>query len=100
MRCPACNERVIDFVVWGHGINAFRKLDCPSCGVKLRPSRRTIVLFFVMLISLIPLVIGVATAFEMLGLVEPYARIAFGLVMIPIAIAMAYFVWKTGYYSL
>jgi hypothetical protein len=100
VRCPACDERVLDFAVWGQGINAFRKLDCQACGAKLRPSRRTVVLFIVLMISTVPIAIGVAILLEMVGLAEPVARMAFGVVIIPLAVMAAYYVWKTGYYSL
>jgi DNA-directed RNA polymerase subunit RPC12/RpoP len=100
MRCPTCNERVIDFAVWGQGINAFRKVECPSCGAKLRPSARTIILFFVLLIAMAPLIISVASVSEMVGASETIARIIFGFKMIPLAIAAAYWLWKTEYYSI
>jgi hypothetical protein len=99
VRCPSCKERVIDFAVWGTGINAFRKLDCPACGAKLRPSRRTFLWFVVLLISSIPLAIGMTIVLEKLGLSEPTSRLVFGLLVIPLAGVAAYWVWKTGYYS-
>jgi hypothetical protein len=100
VRCPTCKERVIDFAVWGRGINAFRKVECPSCGAKLRSSRRTIVLSLFLLLACIPLAIGLVMAGEMVGVPEPIAPLIFGSIVIPLAIAAAYWVWTAGFYSL
>lgn len=100
MRCPACNERVIDFNVWGQGISAFRKVDCPICGVPLRPSRRICVVFVVLLVLLVPIVVGVVMTLEALGVQEPTGRVIFGCLMIPLVLAVSYWEWRTGFYAL
>ena len=100
MRCPACNECVIDFIVWGQGINAFRKVDCPSCGVPLRTSRRTCVVFVVLMVLLVPIVVGIATTLEALGVQETTGQVIFGCLMVPLVLAVSYWEWRTGFYAL
>jgi hypothetical protein len=100
LRCPACKERAIDFTVWGRGINAFRKVDCPNCGARLRASRRTFVVFVLLLVLLVPFAVGVATALDALGVPEATGEVMFGCLVIPSVIAVAYWEWKTGFYAL
>jgi hypothetical protein len=100
MRCPVCKQRVIDFATWGAGINAFLRCDCPNCGAHLGVSKRTVVISFLILASLIPLVVGAAMGLNRLGLKEGTAGIVFGCLLLPYAIGLAYIVWRTGFYSL
>ncbi len=100
MRCPACNERVIDFLVWGRGINAFRAVDCPHCGIGLKASWRTVFAFVVLLALILPLVVGVEHLLkEVLEIKSATVREAiFGAVLIPFAFAGGYLEWRTGSY--
>jgi hypothetical protein len=100
VRCPACNERVIDFLAWGQGINAFKKVDCPSCGAPLRTSRRTFVMVAVLATLLVPLIVGVAETTKTLGVPEATGRVIFGCLMIPLVLAVSYWEWRTGRYEL
>jgi Protein of unknown function (DUF3592) len=99
VRCPACKERVIDFIVWSQGINAFRRLDCPRCGAHLRVSRRTIVVCVLLLVLSVPLGVGMAETLNAFGVPEPTARVFFGCLIIPLAGVVAYITWRTGSYA-
>jgi hypothetical protein len=99
-RCPVCKGRVIDFLVWSQGNNAFRKLDCPHCEAHLRVSRRTTVVFMLLLGLTLPLAIVVAESMNALGVPEPTARVFFGCLIIPLAGVGAYFAWRTGFYAI
>lgn len=102
MRCPACKERVIDFLVWGRGPNAFRAVDCPHCGTGLKASWRTVLVFALVLALMVPLVIGVAHLLkDVLGIESASVRRAiFGAIIIPLAFAIGYLEWRTGSYVL
>jgi hypothetical protein len=101
VRCPACHERVIDFGVWGQGLHAFRSIECASCGAWLRPSRRTKVLFFALLLAILPFVIIVDMTLQKMGFADlSMRRLAFGCAAIPAALASAYAIWSTGKYTL
>lgn len=99
MRCPACKERVISFLNWSQGANAFCKCDCPHCGAPLRVSRRTILVFLLVSLLSVPLVVGIAASLSALDVSEPTARWIFGFVMIPLVGIAAYLVWRTGFYT-
>lgn len=100
MRCPACKERVIGFLLWSQGIHSFCKLDCPHCGANLRVSRRTVIVFVLLLLLLAPLVVGIAKVTDALGVPESTARVIFGAVMIPLVGVAAYLGWRTGSYAI
>jgi hypothetical protein len=100
MRCPACKKRVIGFFMWGQGLNAFRKVDCPHCGARLQTSWWIIIAAFWIFALAVIFTIGAAEVLRALGVPESTARIIFGCIMVPSVIGSSYLVWRTGFYSL
>jgi hypothetical protein len=100
MRCPACDERAIDFVTWGHGFNAFIGRDCPNCGARLKVSRRTVWVTLGLLVVVIALAVGMIEGGDRLKIPWLGNKLAFAVVLIPLVFAGGFWEWYTGRYSL
>lgn len=96
MKCPACQQRAIDFSTWGRGRN-WRRFDCQHCGVALKASRRT-VLCFVVGLALLPLFIFLAEwVSDQLQIRNTgQRRLVFGAITIPAIFLLAFWEWRSG----
>jgi hypothetical protein len=90
--------RVVEFTVWARGINAFRKTECPNCGVPLRPSRRTYLVFAMLLVLVVPFVVALDQGLAALGVDEKKRRLIFACTIIPCFLAICFWEWRTGSY--
>jgi hypothetical protein len=98
MKCPACNNRAVSFLQWGHGLVAFR-YTCPHCGKELRASQSTIA-WFVFMLCLIPVYIFVGERVsDYLHIeAESQRRLVFGAIVVPSILGISYFIWRFGRY--
>ena len=99
MKCPNCSSKVISFLDWCGGINAFR-YQCPHCGCSLRANARSIVACCIGFLIVVAEVWGGGLLLKQWGVSSGSVQklIIIAIMMLTIG-PVAYWVWKTGCYA-
>jgi hypothetical protein len=100
MRGPRCQFRVIPFSAWAVAGHAVRGLDCPNGSAPLRYGWGLYGALLIVLASLFSLVFGVLSLLDGLGPDAQGSRAIFALLIVPLAAALLYPVWRHSEYRL